>query len=409
MQIKQQALVRKYQALAGCLDEARLRLWAAAEAKSLGYGGIGQVAQVTGLSRRTIYRGLQQLQHPQSAPPLPPLGRVRQPGGGRKPLPTTDPDLLADLEALVDPTSRGDPQSPLRWTCKSSPQLAAALNVRRHRVSARSIPGLLRQLHYSLQGTHKTLEGHQVADRDAQFRHIAARVEELQAASQPVISVDAKKKELVGHYSNRGREWQPEGEPEPVQVYDFIDRQPDKGKVTPYGVYDLAENTGWVSVGVSHDTAEFAVESIRHWWYEMGQALYPQARQLLITADSGGSNGHRVRLWKVALQQLATELGLEIWVCHFPPGTSKWNKIEHRLFCHITQNWRGRPLVSRQVIVQLIGHTSTKAGLKVTAAVDDHYYPTGIKVSPAELLSVWLTPDKFHGEWNYTIMPKYSH
>jgi Rhodopirellula transposase DDE domain len=398
---RDQVLQKKYEALAGCLDEARLRLWAAAEARSLGYGGITRVARVSGLSRLTIHRGLSQLGR--RAKPLPPMGRIRTPGGGRKPLTARDPRLLAALEGLVEPTSRGDPQSPLRWTCKSTRQLAAVLNTKGHQISPRSVATLLAQLDYSLQSTRKTIEGREHPGRDDQFRHINQRVRRFQRAGQPVISVDTKKKELVGQYGNGGWEWQPQGQPERVQTHDFIDRK--LGKVAPYGVYDLTANSGWVSVGIDHDTAEFATESIRCWWREMGARCYPKAQRLLITADAGGSNGYRLRLWKVALQRLADELGLEIWVCHFPPGTSKWNKVEHRMFCHITQNWRGRPLLSRQVIVQLIGHTTTAEGLKVRAKLDRHKYPTGAKVTNAELKTVHLTPDKFHGEWNYKIQP----
>jgi hypothetical protein len=392
-------LQQKYKVLAGCLDEARLRLWAAAEARSLGYGGITRVARVSGLSRLTIHRGLSQLEPGPKAKPPPRPGRIRVAGGGRKPLTAHDPELLADLEALVEPTSRGDPRSPLRWTCKSRRELANALRAKGHP----SVGALLTQLDYSLQSTRKTIEGKQHPDRDAQFRHINHWVRRFQRAGQPVISVDTKKKELVGRYANAGREWQAKGQPEKVQTHDFID--PQVGKVAPYGVYDLTANSGWVSVGIDHDTAEFAAQSIRCWWREMGRQCYPQAQRLLITADAGGSNGYRLRLWKVALQWLADELGLEIWVCHFPPGTSKWNKVEHRMFCHITRNWRGRPLLSHQVIVQLIGHTTTAEGLKVKARLDRHKYPTGVKVTKAELQTVHIAPDKFHGEWNYRIQP----
>ena len=404
MAIDMRVLREKYAALAACLDEARLRLWAAAEARSLGHGGIEALARVTGLSRRTIHRGLEALRQRRGPAPLPRLGRARAPGGGRKRLTARDPALLADLEALVEPSSRGDPKSPLRWTCKSTTKLAAELNRRRPRVSQRSVCSLLAQLHYSLQATRKTREGRQHPDRDAQFAHINRVVKQFQRAGQPVISVDTKKKELVGAFANKGREWRPRGHPEAVQIYDFPD--PAQGKVAPYGVYDLTANEGWVSVGIDHDTAEFAAESIRRWWREMGQRLYPTAQRLLITADGGGSNGSRVRLWKVALQRLATEVGLELWVCHFPPGTSKWNKIEHRMFCHISQNWRGRPLTSRQVVVKLIGSTTTQQGLKIKAAVDTGTYPSGVKVTDEQMQSVRLKPDKFHGDWNYAILPK---
>ena len=404
MAIDMRVLREKYAALAACLDEARLRLWAAAEARSLGHGGIESVARVTGLSRRTIHRGLEALRHRRGPAPLPRLDRARAPGGGRKRLTARDPALWADLEALVEPSSRGDPESPLRWTCKSTTKLAAELNRRRPRVSQRSVCSLLAQLHYSLPATRKTREGRQHPDRDAQFAHINRLVKQFQRAGQPVISVDTKKKELVGAFANKGREWRPRGQPEAVQIHDFPD--PAQGKVAPYGVYDLTANEGWVSVGIDHDTAEFAAESIRRWWREMGQRLYPKAQRLLITADAGGRNGSRVRLWKVALQRLATEVGLELWVCHFPPGTSKWNKIEHRMFCHISQNWRGRPLTSRQVVVKLIGSTTTQQGLKIKAAVDTGTYPSGVKVTDEQMKSVRLKPDKFHGDWNYAILPK---
>lgn len=395
----------KYQALSGRLDEATLRLWSAVEARALGRGGVSLVAAAVGLSRTTIYAGLRELAAP--APPSKPLAggarRVRAPGGGRRKLTAKDPTLLRDLDALVEPTTRGDPQSPLRWTCKSTPHLARELVARGHTVSQRSICDLLAQLDYSLQATRKIREGGKQADRDAQFSHIATRAAQYQAAGDPVVSVDTKKKELIGDFKNSGREWQPKGNPEEVRVYDFID--PALGKVAPYGVYDVGANQGWVSVGITHDTAEFAVESIRRWWREMGQPLYPTARRLMITADCGGSNGYRVRLWKVELQKLADDLGVTIQVCHFPPGTSKWNKIEHRMFCHITQNWRGRPLVSREVVVNLIGNTTTASGLRIQAQLDDRDYPAGIKVSDQELEAVLIERDEFHGEWNYRIKP----
>lgn len=401
MKSRDPVLRNKYQALVGYLDEARLRLWAAAEARSLGYGGVTRVARVSGLSRLTIHRGLRQLEQGPGAKPLP--GRTRAPGGGRKPLTVHDPKLVRDLEALVEPTSRGDPQSPLRWTCKSTRDLAKALQRKGHRICPQSVDNLLAQQDYSLQSTRKTLEGRQHPDRDGQFRHINRLVRRFQREGQPVISVDAKKKEPVGPYAHAGREWQPQGQPEKVKTRDFAD--PKLGKVAPYGVYDLTANAGWVSVGIDHDTAAFAAESVRCWWREMGARAYPQAQRLLITADAGGSNGYRVGLWKLVLQQLANDLGLEIWVCHFPPGTSKWNKVEHRLFCHITRNWRGRPLLSHQVVVQLIGHTTTREGLKVKARLDRHKYPTGIKVTPSDLQAVHLTSQRFHGEWNYRIHP----
>jgi Rhodopirellula transposase DDE domain len=401
MLIDMKRLREKYSALKGCLDEARLRWWAAAEARSLGRGGVTYVAKATGLSRRTLHRGLLQLVGPARKPSRLPLDRVRTPGGGRKLLTELDPKLSADLEALVDPHTRGHPESPLRWTCKSTGKLAIELNQLRHRVSPRSVSKLLTDLDYSLQAMRKTREGLQHRDRDAQFRHINRQVLEFQAAGQPVISVDTKKKELIGDFAQKGREWQPAGHPEQAPTHDFPD--PQLGKVAPYGVYDMLANQGWVSVGIDHDTAEFAVETIRRWWQEMGSERYPQAQRLLITADAGGSNGYRTRLWKVELQRLATDLHLDISVCHFPPGTSKWNKIEHRMFCHITQNWRGRPLVSRRAVVQLIGGTTTEAGLKIKAAVDINDYESGIKISKEEMQAVRLTPDAFHGEWNYKI------
>jgi transposase len=401
-------IASKYKALAVRLDEATLRLWAAVEARQLGRGGISIVAKAVGLSRTTIYAGLAELERtaPITATPAVPQGRVRTKGGGRKKLITKDPTLLSALEALVEPGSRGDPMSPLRWTCKSTPRLAQELRAQGHAVSQRTVCDLLATLGYSLQSTRKTREGGNHPDRDAQFQHIAYHVTQYQAVGDPVISVDTKKKELIGDFKKDGQEWQPKGKPETVRVYDFID--PDLGKVAPYGVYDLTANQGWVSVGIDHDTAEFAVESIRRWWREMGQLLYPKATRLLITADCGGSNGYRVRLWRVQLQKLADELGLLIQVCHFPPGTSKWNKIEHRLFCHITQNWRGRPLLSREVVVNLIGNTTTAAGLKIHAELDENTYTPGIKVSDQELAELAIEREAFHGEWNYKISPRQS-
>ena len=396
----------KFQALSGRLDEATLRLWAAVEARALGHGGVSTVASAVGMSRTTIYAGLRELAMTPSNGEAVAMrkDRVRAKGGGRKKLTAKDPTLLRDLDALVEPTTRGDPQSPLRWTCKSTPRLAKELVAQGHPVSQRTVCDLLAELDYSLQATRKTHEGGHQADRDAQFSHIAATAAQYQTAGDPVVSVDTKKKELVGDFKNHGREWQPKGRPEDVRVYDFID--PQLGKVAPYGVYDVGANQGWVSVGITHDTATFAVESIRRWWREMGQPLYPMARRLLITADCGGSNGYRVRLWKVELQKLADELGLLVQVCHFPPGTSKWNKIEHRMFCHITQNWRGRPLVSREVVVNLIGNTTTTAGLRIQAQLDDRDYPAGVKVSDQELAALSLERDEFHGEWNYRLKPR---
>ena len=404
---------KKYRALEPLLDEATLRLWAAVEARSLGRGGVSLVARAIGISRTTIYAGLAELDAADVAqrrrlPPAPgaPSRRIRGPGGGRKRLADLDASLLVDLDALVEPTSRGDPKSALRWTCKSTTRLAEELGRMGHQVSRSTVCDLLAQMGYSLQSVRKTREGTQHSDRDAQFRYIADMVAQYQRQRQPVISVDTKKKEMVGDFKNAGREWQPKGQPEPVRVHDFID--PELGKIAPYGVYDVTANEGWVRVGINHDTAEFAVQTIRRWWLEMGRPLYPRARRLLITADCGGSNGNRVRLWRVQLQQLADELGLTVQVCHFPPGTSKWNKIEHRLFCHITNNWRGRPLLTREVVVNLIGNVSTTQGLKVRAELDENVYEAGIKVSDAELAEVVIERDEFHGEWNYRIKPRQS-
>jgi hypothetical protein len=414
-----QAIEAKFTTLEPLLDERTRRLWAAVEARAIGRGGIIRVAEATGLSRGTIRAGLRELDTPTPADEGPPsTGRLRRPGGGRKPLVDHDPALLRELEALVDPATRGDPMSPLRWTCKSAARLAEGLRSRGksaarlaeglrsrgHTVSERTVNRLLHDLGYSLQGNRKTTEGKDHPDRDAQFQHINRRVKAFQRQGQPVVSVDTKKKELVGRYRNGGREWQPKGRPEEVKVHDFIDKE--SGKAIPYGVYDLAADTGWVSVGVDHDTAEFAVETLRRWWQRMGSRSYPQAKRLLITADGGGSNGTRCRLWKVELQRLADEIGLEISVCHFPPGTSKWNKIEHRMFCHITENWRGRPLVSREVVVNLIGSTTTKTGLEIKAELDGGSYPTGREVTDQQMEGLSIKREKFHGEWNYTIRPR---
>jgi len=388
----------KYQALLPNMDERMRRLWAATEAKALGWGGIACVAEATGLARNTITAGLRDLQQPL------PAGRVRRPGGGPKPLTVTDPGLEQALDRLVDPVTRGHPESPLRWTCKSTSKLAEELTSQGHPVSARTVALLLHQAGYSLQGCRKTKEGSSHPDRNAQFLFIHDLVQRFCKRGQPVISVDTKKKELVGNYKNAGQEWQPEGEPEEVKVHDFPDRK--LGKAVPYGVYDLSNNEGWVSVGINHDTAQFAVASIGRWWAEMGQKRFPRAEELLITADGGGSNAYKNRLWKVALQGLADETGLKLHVSHLPPGTSKWNKIEHRLFCHISTNWRGRPLTSYEVIVNLIANTTTSTGLVVRAALDPKHYETGIEVSDEELAKVNLKPKKFHGEWNYCIAPR---
>jgi hypothetical protein len=400
-----QTIAAKFAILKPLLDERARRLWAAVEARALGRGGISQVAEATGLSRATVRAGLQELALPATAiGPQTPPARLRRSGGGRKPLGTRDPHLVQALETLVDPVTRGDPMSLLRWTCKSAAKLAAALQAQGHVVSERTVNRLLHDLGYSLQSNRKTLEGCHHPDRDAQFQYINRRAKVCQKQGQPVISVDTKKKELVGQYRNGGQEWHLQGQPEAVNVHDF----PDKvlGKIIPYGVYDEATNTGWVSVGVDHDTAEFAVETVRRWWRHMGSQVYPKAKRILITADGGGSNGRRCRLWKVELQRFADESGLAISVCHFPPGTSKWNKIEHRMFCHITENWRGRPLVSREVVVNLIGHTTTKTGLTIRSELDENIYPTGRAVTNQQMESLAIKRDKFHGEWNYTIQPK---
>jgi transposase len=390
----------RFEMLSPFLNERTRRLAAAAEAAAIGRGGISRVARATGVSRRAIASGLAQLRESDGLP----SGRIRRPGGGRKKVVKTDDTLLSDLERLIDPVTRGDPESPLRWTCKSIRKLAEELEQMGHATSHRMVAELLRDLGYSLQANRKTYEGKGHPDRNAQFEHINAKVQAALKAGEPVISVDAKKKELVGDFKNPGREWQPAGQPELVRVYDFI--IPGLGRDTPYGIYDMARNSGWVNVGMDHDTAAFAAASIQRWWDSMGKANYPRAERLLITADGGGSNGSRVRLWKVELQRLADETGLEISVCHFPPGTSKWNKIEHRLFSFISQNWRGKPLVSHEAIVNLIAATTTKMGLKVTCELDRGVYPAGIKVSKKEIEALNLQRDEFHGEWNYTISPR---
>jgi len=396
---------QKFKRLRPSLNERVRRHWAASEAMALARGGISVVARATGMSRNTIRAGIAELNERGDGETALSPRRVRRQGGGGKPLEVTDPTLLPALDELVAPGTRGDPMSPLRWTLKSTSQLAEALTSQGHPVSARTVAALLKASDYSLQGNAKTREGSKHEDRDAQFRHINARVVVMQSRGQPVVSVDAKKKELIGDFKNNGREWQPKGRPEEVRVHDFIDRAPDKGRVTPYGVYDLTANEGWVSVGTDHDTARFAAQTIGKWWREMGRSRYPDATELLVTADGGGSNSSRCRLWKVALQELADATGLVLHVCHFPPGTSKWNKIEHRLFCHVTQNWRGRPLVSHDLIVKLIGDTTTATGLKVKAALDTDPYESGIKVSDEALSAVRITRAEFHGEWNYSIRP----
>jgi hypothetical protein len=394
-------LARKFEVLAEVLDERTRRLVAAAEAQAMGFGGITAVARASGLSRGTVMRGLVELE---TTPKPARRQRIRRRGAGRKRTVDQDASLKRDLEALVEPVTRGDPESPLRWTCKSVRQLAAELQRRGHRTSHRMVAELLHQMDYSLQANRKTLEGSSHPDRDAQFHHISDKIREFQADRQPVVSVDTKKKELVGNFKNNGRELRPKGDPEKVRVHDFV--IPELGRAAPYGVYDVTQNAGWVSVGVDHDTAAFAAQSIRRWWESMGHEAYPKAARLLITADSGGSNGARVRLWKLELQKLADETGLQISICHLPPGTSKWNKIEHRLFSFISQNWRGKPLVSHQVIVNLIAATTTRTGLRVRAEIDPARYPQGVKVSDQEVATLRIERDEFHGEWNYSILPR---
>lgn len=405
----------KYEHLRSHLDERVLRLWAAVEAQSLGRGGIGQVSAATSLSRTTIYVGVSELASEKSKAATCIPGRIRRPGGGRKKLKEKDPSLLQALDELLEPNTRGDPETPLRWTCKSTTKLSEELRAKGHKVSQRTVCDLLDELGYSLQGNRKTKEGlSSHPDRDQQFIHISEKVKAFQSNGQPVISVDTKKKEIIGGFKNNGREWEPKGKPVEVNVHDFPDAT--LGKAIPYGVYDITANKGWVegirplsNVGIDHDTAEFAVESIRRWWREMGSSVYPDAKELLIAADGGGSNGSRVRLWKLELQKLANELGMVIHVCHFPPGTSKWNKIEHKMFSHISQNWRGRPLISREVVVKLINNTKTKKGLEIMAKLDTNSYKTGTKVSDEEIRQITAEKDNFHGEWNYMIRPMPSH
>jgi len=390
---------KRFSVLNRLLDERSRRLVAGAESLALDRGGISAVSRATGMSRPVIRQGIAELKNPETAL----TGRVRRPGAGRKRIAEREAAVIRDLERLVEPVTRGDPESPLRWTCKSVRRLAEELNRQGHTISYPVVAELLRDLGYSLQANRKSKEGSSHPDRNAQFEHINRKVKRFLAGKQPVISVDTKKKELVGDFRNGGREVRPKGEPEKVRVHDFL--IPELGRATPYGVYDLARNTGWVSVGMDHDTATFAVESIRRWWQFMGRPVYPNAGRLLITADAGGSNGPRLRLWKVELQKLADETGMRIAVCHFPPGTSKWNKIEHRLFSFISQNWRGKPLLSFEVIVNLIAATTTTKGLKVHAEVDDGVYPAGTKIDDRELAGVRLKRDKFHGDWNYEIHP----
>jgi hypothetical protein len=389
----------RFLALSPHLDERGRRMFAAAEARAAGYGGIAAVWRATGIAPSTIGRGLEELASGSGAA----LTQVRHPGGGRKPLTEHDRGLLTALLALIEPTERGDPETPLRWTCKSLRRLAAELCEQGHPISHTVVGELLKELNFSLQGNRKTREGDGHADRDAQFRYINKVTKAALATQQPVISVDTKKKELVGDFKNAGREWRPRGQPEEVRVHDFLIEE--LGRAVPYGVYDLAADVGWVSVGIDHDTAAFAVQTIRRWWQDVGRIRYPEAKRLVITADGGGSNGSRLRLWKRELQRLASEIGIDITVSHFPPGTSKWNKIEHRLFSFISQNWRAKPLISYRVIVNLIAATTTSSGLSVHCELDPNRYPKGILVSDEELAAINIKRAKFHGEWNYTIAP----
>lgn len=399
--ISTRRIAEKFKSLAPLMDERMRRQWAAAEARSYGWGGVEAVCMATGMSPHTLRKGRRELESRAKKPSKPIPQRLRAPGAGWKRCTTADDELEAALERLVDPVTRGDPQSPLRWTCKSTTRLANELTQQGHPISPSTVGRLLKAAGYSLQSNRKTREGGDHPDRNAQFEYINTTVLAFQKRDQPVISVDTKKKELIGNFRNGGQEWRPKGEPEQVLVHDFMDKE--LGKAIPYGVYDVTENEGWVSVGIDHGTARFAVHAIRRWWKKMGSKRYRSATQLLITADGGGSNSSRCRLWKVALQDLATGLGMSIHVCHFPPGTSKWNKIEHRMFCHITQNWRGCPLVSHEVIINLIANTSTDQGLRIQAELDQATYPLQIKVTDDELATVKIKRNKFHGDWNYSI------
>lgn len=394
----------KFHTLAPMMDERLRRRWAACEALALGRGGVSSVSRSTGISRTTIHRAIHEIQKdlPEFVAELSP-GRIRRAGGGRPPLAFSDETLVDDLQSLLESTVRGDPMSPLVWTCKSTRNLADELRQRGHSISHMTVDRLLGQMGYSLQANRKTHEGGDHPDRDAQFRHISQQVTKFQKEGQPVISVDTKKRELIGNFKNSGKEWREKRDPRPVNVYDF--RDPEGGVAIPYGVYDLTRDEGWVSVGIDHDTAGFAVASIESWWRRMGCRSYPRAKQVLIMADGGGSNGVRNRLWKWSLQKLANTLDLEIYVCHFPPGTSKWNKIEHRMFCHISENWRGRPLINRAVIVNLIGRVHTKTGLTVKAGLDERSYPRGTKVSDDDFQRIHIRMSPFHGDWNYSICP----
>lgn len=404
---EEQLAAERLKILSGALNERLRRLFAAAEAKVLGRGGVTRIAKATGISRRAIHVGLGELEGSLDGADSPlKAGKIRASGGGRKKVTEQDPTLKEDLERLVESTTRGDPESPLRWTCKSLRTLADELKALGHKVSYPVVGEILHDLDYSLQGNAKTLEGSQHADRNEQFEWINGRVKATMEKGNPVISVDTKKKELVGAYKNTGQTWRPKGKPEEVKVHDFIDKS--LGRVNPYGVYDVGSNSAWVSVGTDSDTACFAVETIRRWWKTMGKARYPGATELMITADGGGSNGSRLRLWKLELQRLADELGIPIRVSHFPPGTSKWNKIEHRLFSFISMNWRGKPLISHEVIVNLIANTTNRTGLKVKAELDKTHYPKGIKVSDEDFERINIERAEFHGEWNYLISPAFA-
>jgi hypothetical protein len=396
VEVTQEMLAAKFESVFPHLDERQRRLLMGAEARALGHGGIRLVARAAGVREATVSAGVYELESGEG-----PLGRVRRPGGGRKRAADTDPGLVPALLALIEPEERGDPVSPLRWTAKSTRTLAAVLTAQGHKVSADTVGDLLRAEGFSLQGNAKTIEGAAHPDRDAQFRYISGQAQAYQDAGDPVISVDTKKKELVGEFANGGKQYRPQGSPVPVRTHDFMDK--DLGKAIPYGVYDVAANAGWVNVGTDHDTAAFAVESIRRWWTAMGQATYPAARRLLITADAGGSNSYRTRAWKAELAAFALETGLAVTVCHFPPGTSKWNKIEHRLFSAITLNWRGRPLASHEVIVNTIAATTTATGLTVRAGLDPGSYPSGVKVSAGQMAALPLDRHHWHGDWNYTL------
>jgi len=390
-------IAKRYKKIKPLLDERTCRLWAGTESSTIGFGGIATVSKATGLSRNTIVRGQRELEDVESIK----FKGVRRSGGGRKRATDKDPKLEGDLLELLEPVTRGDPESPLLWTCKSLRNLSSELKKQGHFVSYRVIGEILDKMGYSLQANRKTLEGSNNEDRDEQFNHINQQVIKFQRENQPVISVDTKKKELVGNFKNDGKEWKPKGKPDEVEIYDFPSQS--VGKAIPYGIYDIGKNLGWVSVGIDHDTSTFAVESIRRWWYSMGQQIYPDAVKLLVTADGGGSNGSRVRLWKIEIQKFANETNMEISICHFPPGTSKWNKIEHRLFSHITQNWRGKPLISHEVIVNLIANTTTRTGLKVKCELDTNKYQKGTKISDKQFAKVNIKREEFHGEWNYVI------